>query len=171
MPSFNPGHMDIKSILKPRNGMIFSGLIILLLLGLGPISGGAGGEPEMFGADAYGDLYVNASADDKESIDKVRSVAEFTYGAAGVSIAVFILALAFLTEGTTQAKAALLSGGVSMLWAFLTILAWSVQGFGFFIEMIVMFAIFTAPMFAGGFLHLNDDEGEAASTASEAAAE
>ena len=137
--------------------MIVSGLIFLLLLGLGPISGGAGGEPEMFGADAYGDIYVNASADEKESIDKVRSVAEFTYGAAGVSIAVFILALAFLTEGTTRAKAALLSSGVVMLWGVLTILAWHLQGFGFFIEMLVMFAIFTAPMFAGGILHLNDD--------------
>ena len=140
--------------------MIFSGLIILLLLGLGPIMGGAMDETEMYNADDYGDIYDTASSDDKESMDNILSVSEFSYGAAGVSIAVFILALAFLTEGTTRAKSALLSGGVIMLWGLLTNIAWYLQGFGFFADILVMFAILTTPMFAGGILYLKDDDND-----------
>ena len=31
--------MDVKEMMTPRRGMIFSGIIVLLLLGLGPITG------------------------------------------------------------------------------------------------------------------------------------
>jgi hypothetical protein len=150
--------MDVKTIMNPRRGMILSGAIVLLLLGLGPISGGMSGDTEMFTSEDYGDIYADASTEDKETIDKMLSVSEFSIGAAGVSIAVFIIALAFLTEGTTQAKAALLSGSVIMIWGFLTCIGWYLQDFGFFVEMMVMFAIFAAPMFISGMLHLKGDE-------------
>ncbi len=159
----------MKSILKPRNGMIFSGLIILLLLGLGPISGGMSGETEMFTTEDYGDIYADASTEDKETIDKILAVSEFLIGAAGVSIAVFILALAFLTEGTNQAKVAILSGGIVMLWGVLTAVAWYLQGENFIVFMAVMYAIITAPMFISGMLHLNDDGGGGSTSTEEAA--
>ena len=66
------------------------------------------------------------------------------------------MALAFLTEGTTRAKTALLSGAIIVLWGLLNSLAWSLQGFGFAFELVVFFAILCAPMFAGGILHMND---------------
>lgn len=148
--------MDMKKNLNPRNGMIVSGIVFLLFLGLGPMWGGTSGEAEMYTTEEYGDIYVDASAEEKETIDKIRSVSEFSLGAAGFSISIFILALAYLTEGTTRAKTALLSGGVIVLWGFLNTLAWHLQGFGFSSEIVVMFAIFCAPMFAGGFLHMSD---------------
>ena len=108
--------MDFKEMMTPRRGMIASGVIVLLLFGIGPILGGISGETEMFTSEDYGDIYTDASTEDKETIDKLLSVGEFSIGAGGVCIALFILALAFLTEGTTQAKAALLSGSVIILW-------------------------------------------------------
>ena len=146
----------MKKNLNPRNGMIVSGLVFLLFLGLGPMWGGTSGEAEMYTAEEYGEIYADASAEDKETIDKIRSVSEFSLGAAGFSISVFILALAFLTEGTTRAKAALLSGGIIVLWGFLTTLAWHLQGFGFAFEIVEMFTIYCAPMFAGDILHMRD---------------
>ena len=148
--------MGIKENLNPRNGMLVSGLLFLLFLGLGPMWGGTSGEAEMFTAEEYGDIYLDASPGDKETIDKIRSVSEFSLGAAGFSISVFILALAFLTEGKTRAKTALLSGAIIVLWGLLNSLAWSLQGFGFAFEFVVFFAILCAPMFAGGILHMND---------------
>ncbi len=148
--------MGIKENLNPRNGMLVSGLLFLLFLGLGPMWGGTSGEAEMFTAEEYGDIYLDASPEDKETIDKIRSVSEFSLGAAGFSISVFILALAFLTEGKTRAKTALLSGAIIVLWGLLNSLAWSLQGFGFAFEFVVFFAILCAPMFAGGILHMND---------------
>ena len=91
-------------------------------------------------------------------MDELMSVGEFSIGAGGLSIAVFILALAFLTEGTTQAKAALLSGSVIVLWGLLSEIAWYLQDFGFFIEIIVIFGIISSPMFISGALHLKGDE-------------
>ena len=150
--------MDVKEMMTPRRGMIASGILVLLLFGIGPIVGGISGETEMFTSEDYGDIYTDASAEDKETIDKLLSVGEFSIGAGGVCIALFILALAFLTEGTTQAKAALLSGGVIMLWGLLFEIAWYLQDFGFFIEIIVMFGILCSPMFISGALHLKGDE-------------
>ena len=150
--------MDLKEMMTPRRGMILSGVIVLLLLGLGPISGGMSGETEMFTSEDYGDIYTDASAEDKETIDKLMSVGEFSIGAGGVSIAVFILALAFLTEGTTQSKAAILSGGVVVLWGVLIALAWYVQGENFVLFSLIMHAIIASPMFISGALHLKGDE-------------
>ena len=150
--------MDFKEMMTPRRGMLASGVIVLLLFGIGPILGGISGETEMFTSEDYGDIYTDASAEDKETIDKLLSVSEFSIGAGGVCIALFILALAFLTEGTTQAKAALLSGSVIMLWGLLFCIGWYVQDFGFFTEMIVMFGILSSPMFISGALHLKEDE-------------
>ena len=150
--------MDVKEMMTPRRGMIASGILVLLLFGIGPILGGISGETEMFTSEDYGDIYTDASAEDKETIDKLLSVGEFSIGAGGVCIALFILALAFMTEGTTQAKAALLSGGVIMLWGLLFEIAWYLQDFGFFIEIIVMFGILSSPMFISGALHLKGDE-------------
>ena len=150
--------MDVKEMMTPSRGMILSGVIVLLLFGIGPIFGGISGETEMFVSEDYGDIYTDASTEDKETMDELMSVGEFSIGAGGVSIAVFILALAFLTEGTTQAKAALLSGSVIMLWGLLFCIGWYVQDFGFFTEMIVMFGILSSPMFISGALHLKGDE-------------
>ena len=150
--------MDVKEMMTPRRGMLASGVFVLLLFGIGPILGGISGETEMFTSEDYGDIYTDASAEDKETIDKLLSVGEFSIGAGGVCIALFILALAFMTEGTTQAKAALLSGGVIMLWGLLFEIAWYLQDFGFFIEIIVMFGILSSPMFISGALHLKGDE-------------
>ena len=115
--------MDFKEMMTPRRGMIASGVIVLLLFGIGPILGGISGETEMFTSEDYGDIYTDASAEDKETMDELMSVGEFSIGAGGVCIALFILALAFLTEGTTQAKAALLSGSVIILWGLLSEIA------------------------------------------------
>ncbi len=150
--------MDVKTIMNPQRGMILSGAIVLLLLGLGPISGGMSGETEMFTSEDYGDIYTDASTEDKETIDEILAITEFSIGAAGVSIAVFILALAFLTEGTTQAKAAILSGGIVMLWGVLTAVAWYLQGENFIVFSLVMHAILTSPMFISGMLHLKEEE-------------
>ena len=150
--------MDIKTIMNPQRGMILSGVIILLLLGLGPISGGMSGETEMFTSEDYGDIYTDASTEDKETIDEILAITEFSIGAAGVSIAVFILALAFLTEGTDQAKAAILSGGIVMLWGLLTAVAWYLEGENFIVFSLVMHGFLTAPMFISGMLHLKEEE-------------
>jgi type IV secretory pathway VirB6-like protein len=74
-----------------------------------------------------------------------------------------------LTEGTTQAKAGILSGGIVMLWGVLTAVAWYLQGENLIVFMAVMYAIITAPMFISGMLHLNDDGGD--ETPAEVAAE
>ena len=146
--------MDVKEMMTPSRGMILSGVIVLLLFGIGPIFSGMSGETEMFTSEDYGDIYTDASAEDKETIDKLMSVGEFSIGAGGVSIAVFILALAFLTEGTTQSKAAILSGGVVTLWGVLIALAWYVQGENFILVSLIMHAIIASPMFSSGALHL-----------------
>ncbi len=150
--------MDFKEMMTPRRGMIASGVIVLLLFGIGPILGGMSGETEMFTSEDYGDIYTDASAEDKETMDELMSVGEFSIGAGGVSIAVFILALAFLTEGTTQSKAAILSGGVVTLWGVLIALAWYVQGENFILFSLIMHAIIASPMFISGALHLKEDE-------------
>ena len=150
--------MDFKEMMTPRRGMIASGVIVLLLFGIGPILGGISGETEMFTSEDYGDIYTDASAEDKETMDELMSVGEFSIGAGGVSIAVFILALAFLTEGTTQSKAAILSGGVVTLWGVLIALAWYVQGENFILFSLIMHAIIASPMFISGALHLKEDE-------------
>ncbi len=150
--------MDFKEMMTPRRGMIASGVIVLLLFGIGPILGGMSGETEMFTSEDYGDIYTDASAEDKETMDELMSVGEFSIGAVGVSIAVFILALAFLTEGTTQSKAAILSGGVVTLWGVLIALAWYVQGENFILFSLIMHAIIASPMFISGALHLKEDE-------------
>ena len=150
--------MDFKEMMTPRRGMIASGVIVLLLFGIGPILGGISGETEMFTSEDYGDIYTDASAEDKETMDELMSVGEFSIGAGGVSIAVFILALAFLTEGTTQSKAAILSGGVVTLWGVLIALAWYVQGENFILFSLIMHAIIASPMFISGALHLKGDE-------------
>ena len=150
--------MDFKEMMTPRRGMIASGVIVLLLFGIGPILGGMSGETEMFTSEDYGDIYTDASAEDKETMDELMSVGEFSIGAGGVSIAVFILALAFLTEGTTQSKAAILSGGVVTLWGVLIALAWYVQGENFILFSLIMHAIIASPMFISGALHLKGDE-------------
>ena len=150
--------MDAKEMMTPRRGMILSGVIVLLLFGIGPIFGGISGETEMFVSEDYGDIYTDASTEDKETMDELMSVGEFSIGAGGVSIAVFILALAFLTEGTTQSKAAILSGGVVVLWGVLIALAWYVQGENFILFSLIMHAIIASPMFISGALHLKGDE-------------
>ena len=150
--------MDFKEMMTPRRGMIASGVIVLLLFGIGPILGGISGETEMFTSEDYGDIYTDASAEDKETMDELMSVGEFSIGAGGVSIAVFILALAFLTEGTTQSKAAILSGGVVVLWGVLIALAWYVQGENFVLFSLIMHAIIASPMFISGALHPKGDE-------------
>ena len=38
--------MDAKEMMTPRRGMILSGVIVLLLFGIGPIFGGISGETE-----------------------------------------------------------------------------------------------------------------------------
>ena len=150
--------MDVKEMMTPRRGMLASGVIVLLLFGIGPILGGISGETEMFTSEDYGDIYTDASAEDKETMDELMSVGEFSIGAGGLSIAVFILALAFLTEGTTQSKAAILSGGVVTLWGILIALAWYVQGENFILFSLIMHAIIASPMFISGALHLKGDE-------------
>ena len=48
--------MDVKEMMTPRRGMILSGVIVLLLFGIGPIFGGMSGETEMFTSEDYGDI-------------------------------------------------------------------------------------------------------------------
>ena len=91
--------MDIKDILsQSKTWMIVCSIITLFMLGIGPMTVSSEGIANM-AEDAFGDMYTNATVEDKGTIEESVKEDAYFFGAANVSLAVFILGFAFLTEG------------------------------------------------------------------------
>ena len=62
--------MDIKDMLsQPKNWMIVSSVVVVLMLGIGPMMASSGDVVGM-AEDEFGELYTNASDADKETIEE-----------------------------------------------------------------------------------------------------
>ena len=143
-------NMDLKSILNPRAWMIVASLVVVLMLGIGPMMASSGDIADM-AEDEFGDLYTTASDADKETIEEIVETEAYFFGAANVAIALFVLGFAFLTEGTTRAKSALFSG--------VSLILWSIYSQGELdMGAITFYSVVSAPMIIAGVLHLKEDE-------------
>ena len=143
-------NMDLKSILNPRAWMIVASLVVVLMLGIGPMMASSGDIADM-AEDEFGDLYTTASDADKETIEEIVKTEAYFFGAANVAIALFVLGFAFLTEGTTRAKSALFSG--------VSLILWSIYSQGELdMGAITFYSVVSAPMIIAGVLHLKEDE-------------
>ena len=143
--------MDIKEILsQSKTWMIVCSIITLFMLGIGPMTVSSEGIANM-AEDAFGDMYTNATVEDKGTIEESVKEDAYFFGAANVSLAVFILGFAFLTEGKTRAKSAIFSGGALILWSIYS------QG-DLDVEAITFYTVVSVPMMIAGALHLKDDE-------------
>ena len=138
--------MDLKGILNPRAWMIVSSLVVLLMVGIGPMMASSGDVADM-AEDEFGDLYTNASDADKETIEESVKLQAYFFGATNVAMAVFILGFAFLTEGTTRAKGAIFCGGATILFAI-----YSMAG----LDGGTFYSAVSLPMIIAGALHLNE---------------
>lgn len=108
--------MDLKSILNPRTWMIVASIVVVLMLGIGPMMASTGDVTDM-AEDEFGELYTNSSDEDKETIEESVKMDAYFFGATNIAIALFILGFAFLTEGTTRANSALFAGVSLILWS------------------------------------------------------
>jgi len=143
-------NMDLKSILNPRAWMIIASLVVVLMLGIGPMMASSGDIADM-AEDEFGELYTTASDADKETIEEIVETEAYFFGAANVAIALFVLGFAFLTEGTTRAKSALFSG--------VSLILWSIYSQGELdMGAITFYSVVSAPMIIAGVLHLKEDE-------------
>ena len=143
-------NMDLKSILNPRTWMIVASLVVVLMLGIGPMMASSGDIADM-AEDEFGELYTTASDADKETIEEIVKTEAYFFGAANVAIALFVLGFAFLTEGTTRAKSALFSG--------VSLILWSIYSQGELdMGAITFYSVVSAPMIIAGVLHLKEDE-------------
>ena len=143
-------NMDLKSILNPRAWMIVASLVVVLMLGIGPMMASSGDIADM-AEDEFGDLYTTASDADKETIEEIVETEAYFFGAANVAIALFVLGFAFLTEGTTRAKSALFSG--------VSLILWSIYSQGELdMGAITFYSVVSAPMIIAGVLYLKEDE-------------
>ena len=143
-------NMDLKSILNPRAWMIIASLVVVLMLGIGPMMASSGDIADM-AEDEFGELYTTASDADKETIEEIVETEAYFFGAANVAIALFVLGFAFLTEGTTRAKSALFSG--------VSLILWSIYSQGELdMGAITFYSVVSAPMIIAGLLHLKEDE-------------
>ena len=98
--------MDIKaSLMEPKTWMIVSSVVVVLMLGIGPMMASSGDVAGM-AEDEFGELYTNASDADKETIEESVKMDAYFFGATNVALTLFILGFAFLTEGTTRSKSA-----------------------------------------------------------------
>ena len=138
--------MDLKGILNPRAWMIVSSLVVLLMVGIGPMMASSGDVADM-AEDEFGDLYTNASDADKETIEESVKLQAYFFGATNVAMAVFILGFAFLTEGRTRAKGAIFCGGATILFAI-----YSMAG----LDGGTFYSAISLPMIIAGALHLNE---------------
>ena len=143
-------NMDLRSILNPRAWMIVASLVVVLMLGIGPMMASSGDVADM-AEDESGELYTNASDVDKETIEESVKMEAYFFGATNIAIATFILGFAFLTEGTTRAKSALFAG--------VSLILWSIYSQGELdMGAITFYSVVSAPMIIAGVLHLKEDE-------------
>jgi len=143
--------MDIKDMLiQPKNWMIVSSVIVVLMLGIGPMMASSGDVVDM-AEDEFGELYTNASDADKETIEESVKVEAYFFGATNVALTLFILGFAFLTEGTTRSKSAVFCGVSLILWAIYSQGELDMEALGFY-------SVVSAPMIIAGALHLRDGE-------------
>jgi len=143
-------NMDLRSILNPRAWMIVASLVVVLMLGIGPMMASSGEVADM-AEDEFGELYTNASDVDKETIEESVKMEAYFFGATNIAIATFILGFAFLTEGTTRAKSALFAG--------VSLILWSIYSQGELdMGAITFYSVVSAPMIIAGVLHLKEDE-------------
>ncbi len=142
--------MDLRGILNPRAWMIVASLVVVLMLGIGPMMASSGDVADM-AEDEFGELYTNASDVDKETIEESVKMEAYFFGATNIAIATFILGFAFLTEGTTRAKSALFAG--------VSLILWSIYSQGELdMGAITFYSVVSAPMIIAGVLHLKEDE-------------
>ncbi len=143
--------MDIKAaLMEPKTWMIVSSVVVVLMLGIGPMMISSGEVADM-AEDQYGEVYTNASDVDKETIDEIQKEEAYFFGATNVALSLFILGFAFLTEGTTRSKGAVFSGLSLILWAIYS------QG-ELDMEALAFYSAVSAPMIITGALHLKGDE-------------
>jgi len=143
--------MDIKAaISEPKTWMIVSSVVVVLMLGIGPMMASSGDVVGM-AEDEFGELYTNASDADKETIEESVKVDAYFFGASNVALTLFILGFAFLTEGKTRAKSAVFCGVSLILWAIYSQGELDMGALGFY-------STVSAPMIITGALHLKGDE-------------
>jgi hypothetical protein len=142
--------MDVKTIMNPRTWMIVASIVVVLMLGIGPMMASTGDVTDM-AEDEFGELYTNSSDEDKETIEESVKMDAYFFGATNIAIALFILGFAFLTEGTTRANSALFAG--------VSLILWSIYSQGELdMEAITFYSVVSAPMIIAGVLHLKEDE-------------
>ena len=142
--------MNIKEILsQSKTWMIVCSIITLFMLGIGPMTVSSEGIANM-AEDAFGDMYTNATVEDKGTIEESVKEDAYFFGAANVSLAVFILGFAFLTEGNTRAKSAIFSGGALILWSIYS------QG-DLDVEAITFYTIVSVPMMITGYMEMQKE--------------
>ena len=142
--------MDIKEILsQSKTWMIVCSIITLFMLGIGPMTVSSEGIANM-AEDSFGDMYTNATVEDKGTIEESVKEDAYFFGAANVSLAVFILGFAFLTEGHTRAKSAISSGGALILWSIYS------QG-DLDVEAITFYTVVSVPMMIAGYMEMQKE--------------
>ena len=142
--------MDIKEILsQSKTWMIVCSIITLLMLGIGPMMASSEDIANM-AEDAFGDMYTNATVEDKGTIEDEVGEGAYFFGAANISLAVFILGFAFLTEGNTRAKSAIFSGGALILWSIYS------QG-DLDVEAITFYTVVSVPMMIAGYMEMQKE--------------
>ena len=119
------------------------------MLGIGPMMASSEDIANM-AEDAFGDMYTNATVEDKGTIEDEVGEGAYFFGAANVSLAVFILGFAFLTEGNTRAKSAIFSGGMLILWSIYS------QG-DLDVEAITFYTIVSVPMMIAGYMEMQKE--------------
>ena len=143
--------MDIKAaLMEPKTWMILSSVVVVLMLGIGPMMISSGEVAEM-AEEQFGDAYTNASDADKETIEEIQEDDAYFFGATNIALSLFILGFAFLTEGTTRSKGAVFCGVSLILWAIYSQGELDMGALGFY-------SVVSAPMIIVGTLHLKGDE-------------
>jgi len=143
--------MDIKAaIMEPKTWMILSSVVVVLMLGIGPMMISSGEVADM-AEDQFGEVYTNASDADKETIEEIQKEEAYFFGATNVALSLFIIGFAFLTEGTTRSKSAVFCGVSLILWAIYSQGELDMGALGFY-------SVVSAPMIIVGALTLKDGE-------------
>ena len=143
--------MDIKAaLMEPKTWMILSSVVVVLMLGIGPMMISSGEVADM-AEDQFGEVYTNASDADKETIEEIQKEEAYFFGATNIALSLFILGFAFLTEGTTRSKSAVFCGVSLILWAIYSQGELDMGALGFY-------SVVSAPMIIAGALHLKGDE-------------
>ena len=143
--------MDIKAaLIEPKTWMIVSSVVIVFMLGIGPMMISSGEVADM-AEDQFGEVYTNASDADKETIEEIQKEEAYFVGATNVALSRFILGFAFLTEGPTRSKSAVFCGVSLILWAIYSQGELDMGALGFY-------SVVSAPMIIAGALHLKGDE-------------